>query len=76
MLRQAYQLREFIDLWTEKYCEDFKIAKIKLDESKWFMILLVDNLLNLFYECTLVVSWTTKTDVENSDDRCTVIRTQ
>ncbi len=55
ILRQAYQLREFVDLWTEKYCEDFKIAKIKLNESKWFMILLVDNLLNLFYECTLIV---------------------
>ena len=46
MFHQAYQLREFVNLWTEKYCEDFKITKIKLDESKWFMILLVDNLLN------------------------------
>ncbi len=27
------------------------------------MILLVDNLLNLFYECTLVVSWTTNADI-------------
>ncbi len=63
MLRQAYQLREFVDLWTEKYCEDFKIAKIKLDESEWFMILLVDNLLNFFYECTLVVSWTINADI-------------
>ncbi len=63
MLRQAYQLREFIDLWTEKYCEDSKIAKIKLDESEWFMILLVDNLLNSFYKCTLIVSWTTNTDI-------------
>ncbi len=57
MLRQAYQLRKFVDLWTEKYYEDFKIAKIKLDESKWFMILLINNLLNFFYECTLIVSW-------------------
>ncbi len=63
MLHRAYQLREFVDLWTEKYCEDFKIARIKLDESEWFMILLVDNLLNFFYECTLVVSWTTNADI-------------
>ncbi len=63
MLRQAYQLREFVDLWTEKYCKDFKIAKIKLDESEWFMILLVDNLLNFFYECTLVMSWTTNANI-------------
>ncbi len=63
MLRQAYQLREFVDLWTEKYCEDFKIAKIKLDESEWFMILLVNNLLNFFYECTLVVSRTINADI-------------
>ncbi len=27
------------------------------------MILLVDNLLNLFYECTLVVSWTINADI-------------
>ncbi len=27
------------------------------------MILLVDNLLNFFYECTLIVSWTTNTDI-------------
>ncbi len=63
MLHQAYQLREFVDLWTEKYCEDFKIAKIKFDESEWFMILLVDNLLNLFYKCTLIVSWTINADI-------------
>ncbi len=63
MLHQVYQLREFVDLWTEKYCEDFKIAKIKLNESEWFMILLVDNLLNFFYECTLVVSWTTNVNI-------------
>ncbi len=63
MLRWAYQLREFVDLWTEKYCKDFKITKIKLDESKWFMILLVDNLLNLFYECTLEMLWTTNADI-------------
>ncbi len=63
MLHWAYQLREFIDLWTKKYCKDFKITKIKLDESKWFMILLVDNLLNFFYECTLVVSWTINVNI-------------
>ncbi len=63
MLHQAYQLREFVDLWTEKYCENFKIARIKLDESEWFMILLIDNLLNLFYECTLVMSRTTNADI-------------
>ncbi len=63
MLRQAYQLREFVDLWTEKYCEDFKIAKIKFNESKWFMILLVNNLLNLFYEYTLVMLQTTNADI-------------
>ncbi len=27
------------------------------------MILLVDNLLNSFYECTLIVLWTTNTDI-------------
>ncbi len=27
------------------------------------MILLVDNLLNFFYECTLVMSWTTNADI-------------
>ncbi len=63
MLCQAYQLCKFVDLWTEKYCKDFKIAKIKLDESEWFMILLVDSLLNLFYECTLVISWTINADI-------------
>ncbi len=63
MLRQAYQLCEFVNLWTKKYCKDFKIAKIKLDESKWFMILLIDNLLNFFYECTLIVSWTINADI-------------
>ncbi len=63
MLCQAYQLCEFVDLWTEKYCEDFKITKIKFNESEWFMILLVDNLLNLFYECTLVISWTTNANI-------------
>ena len=63
MLHQAYQLREFVDLWTETYCEDFKIAKIKFDENEWFIILLVDNLLNFFYKCTLVVSWTTNANI-------------
>ena len=63
MLCQVYQLREFVDLWTEKYCKDFKIAKIKFNESKWFMILLVNNLLNLFYECTLIMLQTTNADI-------------
>jgi hypothetical protein len=63
MLRRAYQLREFVDLWTEEYCEDSKIAKIKLNESEWFMVLLVGNLLNPFYECTLVVSRTTNSGI-------------
>ncbi len=63
MLCQEYQLREFVDLWTEKYCEDFKITKIKLDESEWFIILLVDNLLNFFYQCTLIMSWTTNANI-------------
>ena len=63
MLHWAYQLREFIDFWTEKYYEDFKITKIKLNESEWFIILLVNNLLNFFYECTLIVSWTINADI-------------
>ncbi len=27
------------------------------------MILLIDNLLNFFYECTLIISWTTNADI-------------
>ncbi len=63
MLHWIYQLHKFIDLWTEKYCKDSKIAKIKLNESEWFMILLVDNLLNFFYKCTLIISWIINADI-------------
>ncbi len=45
-----------INIWIEKFLIDAKIQAIQLKKNKWSLVLLVDNMLNSFYELTLIVS--------------------
>ncbi len=56
MLWHVYQLRNMIDIWVEKFLTDAKIQAIWLKKNEWSLVLLVDNMLNSFYELTLIVS--------------------
>ena len=64
MLRRAYQLRRFVDQWTNENRNDVKIVKIRLTEDEWELILLLGSMLRTFYEITLVVSRTTNASVQ------------
>jgi len=55
MLQCAYQLRDTIDIWIEKFLTDAKIQAIWLKKNEWSLVLLVDNMLNSFYKLTLIV---------------------
>ncbi len=55
MLWHAYQLRDMIDIWVEKFLTDAKIQAIWLKKNEWSLVLLVDNMLNSFYELTLII---------------------
>ncbi len=55
MLWRAYQLHNMINIWIEKFLIDAKIQVIQLKKNEWSLILLIDNMLNSFYELTLIV---------------------
>ncbi len=55
MLQRAYQLHDTINIWIEKFLTDAKIQAIWLKKNKWSLVLLVDNMLNSFYELILIV---------------------
>ncbi len=55
MLQRAYQLRDTINIWVEKFLTDAKIQAIWLKKNEWSLVLLIDNMLNSFYELTLIV---------------------
>ncbi len=55
MLQCAYQLRDIINIWVEKFLIDAKIQAIQLKKNEWSLILLVDNMLNSFYKLTMIV---------------------
>ncbi len=63
ILRRAYQLRHYVDIQVEEYLENLKIQKIKLDESEQQSVLLIGNILNAFYKCTLIVLRTTNAGI-------------
>ncbi len=63
MLRRAYQLRDTIDTWIEKFLTDAKIQAIRLKKNEWSLVLLVDNMLNSFYELTLIISRIINVDI-------------
>ncbi len=56
MLQCAYQLRDMIDTWVEKFLTNANIQAIQLKKNKWSLVLLIDNMLNSFYELTLIIS--------------------
>ncbi len=55
MLQRAYQLRDTINIWVEKFLIDAKIQAIWLKKNEWSLVLLVDNMLYSFYELTLII---------------------
>ncbi len=55
MLQCAYQLRDTINTWIKKFLTDAKIQAIWLEKNKWSLVLLIDNMLNSFYELTLII---------------------
>ncbi len=55
MLQHAYQLRDTIDIWVEKFLTDAKIQAIWLKKNEWSLVLLVNNMSNSFYELTLIM---------------------
>ncbi len=63
MLWRAYQLHDTINIWVEKFLIDAKIQTIQLKKNEWSLILLVDNMLNSFYELTLIVSRIINVDI-------------
>ncbi len=63
MLRRAYQLHDMINIWVEKFLTDAKIQAIQLKKNEWLLVLLVDNMLNSFYELTLIVSRIINVDI-------------
>ncbi len=56
MLQCAYQLRNTINIWIEKFLIDAKIQAIQLKKNEWSLVLLINNMLNSFYKLTLIVS--------------------
>ncbi len=63
MLWRAYHLRDMIDIWVEKFLTDAKIQAIRLKKNEWSLVLLVDNMLNSFYELTLIISRIINVDI-------------
>ncbi len=63
MLQRAYQLRNTINIWVEKFLINAKIQAIQLKKNKWSLVLLIDNMLNSFYELTLIVSRIINVDI-------------
>ncbi len=55
MFWHAYQLRNMINTWIEKFLTDAKIQAIQLKKNKWSLVLFIDNMLNSFYELTLII---------------------
>ncbi len=55
MLWCAYQLRDTINTWVEKFLINAKIQAIWLKKNEWSLVLLINNMLNSFYKLTLIV---------------------
>ncbi len=55
MFQRAYQLHDMINTWVEKFLTDAKIQTIQLKKNKWLLVLFIDNMLNSFYELTLII---------------------
>ncbi len=55
MFQHAYQLRNMINIWIEKFLTDAKIQAIWLKKNEWSLVLLIDNMLNSFYKLTLII---------------------
>ncbi len=64
MLQCAYQLHDMINIWVEKVLTDAKIQAIQLKKNEWSLILFIDNILNSFYELTLIVSRIINVDIQ------------
>ena len=63
MLRRAYQLREFIDLWIIKYFRNEKIEIARIQHNEWQYMLLMKTWFDKFYETILIVSRTSNSSV-------------
>ena len=63
MLRRAYQLHDFINFWIKKLFDNQRIQCLKVNKNKKHLILLIDNMLNSFYEYILIVSKTIQIDI-------------
>ena len=63
MIRRAYQLRDFVDEFIEENSSDLRLQGIALDKDEWQSLLLLGNLLQPFYEITLLISRTTNVRV-------------
>jgi len=63
MLQCAYQLRDMINIWVEKFLTDAKIQAIWLKKNEWSLVLLINNMLNSFYELTLIISRIINADI-------------
>ena len=63
MFCRVYQLRIYVNNWIERDLKNLKISKIKLNDDQWSMILLIDNMLNFFYEFILIIFRTTNANI-------------
>ena len=63
MLRRAYQLQEFIDLWIIKHSRNEKIETARIQHNEWQYVLLMKALFDKFYEIILIVSRTSNSSV-------------
>ena len=75
MLWRAYQLRDMINTWVKKFLSDAKIQAIRLKKNEWSLVLLVDNMLNSFYELTLIVSRIINVDIHSEFRMFDAVRT-
>ncbi len=58
MLRRAYQLRNIINIWVEKFLTDAKIQAIQLKKNEWSLVLLVNNIRLIIESSFELTFWT------------------
>ena len=56
MLRYAYQLQNYINIWITIHFQNKKIEVAKIQHNEWQYILLIRTLFNKFYKVILIVS--------------------
>ena len=63
MLRRAYQLRNYIDIWITIHFQNKKIEVARIQHNKWQYVLLIRALFDKFYKIILIVSRTLNSSV-------------